>query len=153
MALVVTSLFSFLIFTYWGPLSSLINLDKNLWILFIFSKNQLLVLVIFFRLYFQSLFCCDLYFFPSTLGFVFLITLGVRLFLGDFSCFLRLLLLSAFLLEQLLLCTIHFCFIMFLFVSMYLFPLWVFSVIYWLFSSLLFSLHVFILLAVFSCNF
>ena len=86
----------------------------------------------FFLLYFSIFFiyfCSDLfYFFPSTLGFLFLflVTLGVRLFIWDFSCFLRLVLLQTFLLEQLLLCPIDFGFIMFSFASMYLYPLWLF---------------------------
>jgi len=147
-------------FIYWGPLFSLMNLDKGLWILFIFSKRQLLVLLIFFYCIFSIFFiyfCSDLfYFFPSTLGFLFLflVTLCVRLFIWDFSCFLRLVLLQTFLLEQLLLCPIDFGFIMFSFVSMYLYPLWLF------FSDLLVVLVAYCLAsmclffsAVFSCNF
>ena len=90
MALVVASLVLFLIFTYWGPLSSLINLDKKLWILFIFSKNQLLVLVIFFRLYFQSLFHLFLLwslFLPFYFGFCFSNYFGCKVVYWRFFLF------------------------------------------------------------------
>ena len=66
---IVTS-FSFLILLIWAlSLFLLVSLAKVLSILFIFSKNQLLVSLIFsifFSLY-LIYFCCDLYdFFPST---------------------------------------------------------------------------------------
>ena len=67
-------------------LFSLMSLAKGLSILFIFSKNQRLVLLIFtFVSFFSIYFCSDLYdFFPSTnFGFLFVllfpVVLGVKL--------------------------------------------------------------------------
>ena len=73
----------------------LMSLAKGLTILLIFSKNQLLVLLIFTIVSFIS-FCSDLYdFFPST-NFVFFLSsfsscfrCKVRLSIQCFSCFLR----------------------------------------------------------------
>ena len=84
---VVTSPFSFLILLIWVlSLFFLLRLTKGLSILFIFSKNQLLVLLIFAIVFFVSISftsALDLYdFFPST-------NFGFCLFFFFLFCFLR----------------------------------------------------------------
>ena len=97
---VVTSPFSFLILLIWVlSLFFLMSLANGLPILFIFSKNQILVLLIFATAFFVSIsFISALIFMISflllTLGFVCpsfssSFRCNVRLFIWDFSCCLR----------------------------------------------------------------
>ena len=82
----IFSLLLFILFSFFFPLFFLMSLAKGLSILFIFSKNQLLVLLIFAIVFFVSIsFIYTLIFMISflllTLGFVcsFSSSLGVRL--------------------------------------------------------------------------
>ena len=131
-------------------------------ILFIFSKNQLLVLLIFAIISFVSFsFISALIFMTSflllTLGFFissFSIALGAKLgYLFDFSLVScgRLVLLWTFPLALLLLNPVGFglwCFHFHLFLCIFYLFL-ISSVICWLFRSILFSLHMFLFLIVF----
>ena len=94
----LSSAFSFLILLVWVlSLFLLMSLAKGLLILFIFSKNQLLASLIFYMLVFISLISLLIFMlsFPLlTLELVcsFLsspVKCKVRLFIWDFSCFLR----------------------------------------------------------------
>ena len=161
---VVTSPFSFLILLIWLlSLFFLMSLANGLSILFIFSKNQLLVLLIFAAVSFSSFsFISYLIFMISFL----LLTRGffcssfsncfrckVRLFIWDFSCFLRqdciainIPLRTAFAVSH------RFGVVVFSlsFVSRYfLISSLISSMISWLFSSVLCSLHVFVFFKVF----
>ena len=133
------------------------SLAKGISILFIFSKNQLLVLLIFAIVFFISIsFISALIFMTSLL----LLPLGflcssfsscfrcrVRLFIWDFSCFLRWDWIAInFPLRTAFATPCRFWVVVFLlFVFMYFFiSSLISSVISCLFSSALFSLHVFV---------
>ena len=154
---VVISPFSFLILLIgFFSLCFLMNLANGLSILFISSKNQLLALLIlamvsFVSFSFISSLVFMIYFLLLTLGF-FISSFSscfrcrVRLFIWFFSCFLR----QAFIAMSLPLSiafTESYRFwgvvFSFSFVSMHIFiSFLISSVICWLFSSLLFSLHI-----------
>ena len=155
---VVISPFSFLILLIWFfSLCFLMSLANGLSILFILSKNQLLALLIFAMVSFVSFafisaLIFKIYFLLLTLGF-FLSSFSncfryrVRLFIWLFSCFLRyaciamnLPLSTAFTVSH------RFWVVVFSFSSFsmhILFSFLIYSMICWLFSSLLFSLHMF----------
>ena len=160
---VVISPFLFLILLIWFfSFCFLMSLANDLSVLFIFSKNQLLALLIFgmVSFVFCGFFCS--YFCPNFYDSFLLLTLGcfissfsscfrcrVRLFIWFLSCFLReaciamnLLLNTAFT-ESYRFWVVVFSFS---FISRHIL---ISSVIYWLFRSVLFSLHVFIFLIVF----
>ena len=97
---VVTSPFYFLILLIWAfSLFILMSLAKGLSILSTFSKNQLLVSLIFAIVFFVSILFISALFFmisflPLTSGFVYssfssCIRYMLKLFIWDFSCFLR----------------------------------------------------------------
>ena len=160
---VVISPFSFLILLIWFfSLFFLMSLANGLSILFIFSKNQLLVLLIFAIVSFVSFsFISALTYMISflilTLGFFFSFSscfrCKIRLFISCFSLFLR----SACIAMNLPLSTAftefhRFSVVMFSlsFVSMHIFiSFFISSVICWLVRSVLFSLHMFVFLIVF----
>ena len=149
---VVISPFSFLILLIWFfSLCFLMNLANGLSILFIFPKNQLLALSIFVMVSFVSFafisaLIFKIYFLLVTLGF-FISSFSscfrcrVRLFIWLFSYFLRwetFPISNAFTVSDWFLVVVF----SFSFVSMYiLISFLISSVICWLFSSLLFSLH------------
>ena len=134
-------------------------------ILFIFSKNQLLVLLIFAIVSFVcfsfiSALIFIIYFLLVTLGFFIssfpsCFRCKVGLFIWFFSCFLRL----AYIAMNLTLITFFYWIprfwvvvFSFSFVSMHiLISFLISSVICWLLKSMLFSLHMFLFLIVFSC--
>ena len=161
---VVISPFSFLILLIWFfSLCFLVSLANGLSILFILSKNQLLALLIFAMVSFVSFafisaLIFKIYFLLLTLGF-FISSFSscfrcrVRLFIWLFSCFLR----YACIAMNLPLSTAYpvshrFWVVVFSFsfISMHiLISFLISSVICWLFSSVLFSLHMLKLLIVF----
>ena len=156
--------FSFLILLTWFfSLCFLMSLANGLSILFIFSKNQLLALLIFcygLLCFFCSYFCPNFYnFFPSTKPGVFISSFSscfrcrVRLFIWLFSCFLRYACIAMnFPLRTTFTVSHRFWVVVFSFsfVSMQiLISFLISSVIHWLFSSLLFSLHMLEFLIVF----
>ena len=161
---VVISPFSFLILLIWFfSLCFLMSLANGLSILFILSKNQLLALLIFAMISFVSFafisaLIFKIYFLLPTLGF-FISSFSscfrcrVRLFIWFFSYFLRnsciamnLPLSTAFTVCHrfwVVLCS-------FSFVSMHiLISFLIYSVIFWLFSSMLLSIHMLKFLIVF----
>ena len=156
---VVTSPFSFLILLIWVlSFFFLMSLANGLSILFIFSKDQLLVLLIFALVFFVTIsFISPLIFMTSFL----LLTLGfvcssfsssfrckVRLFIWDFSCFLREACIALnFPLRTAFAASHRFWIVVFSlsFVSRcFLISSLISSVTSWLFSNVLFSLHVFV---------
>ena len=160
---VVISPFSFLILLIWFfSLSFLISLANGWSILFIFSKNQLLALLIFAMVTFVSF--AFIYALIFKISFL-LLTLGfissfsccfkcrVRLFIWLFSCFLRYACIAVnFPLRTAFTVSHRFWVVVFSFsfVSMQILVYFVISsVICWLFSSVLFSLHMLEFLIVF----
>ena len=165
---IVISPFSFLILLIWFfSLFFLMNLASGLSILFIFLKNQLLVLLIFAIVSFVSFSLISalifmIYFLLLTLRFFLSFTScfrsKVRLFIWFFSCFLRYaciamnLPLSTASIESHRFWVVVFSF-SFSFASMHIFiSFFISSVICWLFRSVLFSLHVCIFNRFFSCS-
>ena len=161
---VVISPFSFLILLIWFfSLCFLMSLANGLLILFILSKNQLLALLIFAMVYlvpfaFISVLIFKISFLLLTLGF-FIYSFSscfrcrVRLFIWLFSCFLRYASIAMNLPLSIAFTVSHrFGVVVFSFslVSMHiLISFLISSVIYWLFSSVLFSLHMLEFLIVF----
>ena len=157
---VLISPFSFLILLIWFfSLCFLMSLANGMSILFIFSKNQLLALLIFAMVSFVSFaftsaLIFKIYFLLLTLGFFISSFSGcfrcrVRLFIWLFSCFLRyaciamnLPLYTAFTVSHRFGVVVF----SFSFVSMHIL---ISSVICWLFSSMLLSLHMLEFLIVF----
>ena len=150
---VVISPFSFLILLIWFfPLCFLMSLAHGLSILFILSKNQLLALLIFAMVSFAfiSALIFKISFLLLTLGF-FISSFSscfrcrVRLFIWLFSCFLRYACIAMnFPLSTGFSVSHRFWVVVFSFsfVSMpILISFLISSVICWLFSSVLFSLH------------
>ena len=140
-----------------GLFFSLVSLAKDSSILFIFSKNQLLVLLIFsivllvsilfliFIIYFILL---TLYFVSSLFSSFFWCKLKFFFFEIVLVSWSRLIFLRASLLEPLLLH--RFWYVVFpLSQSMFLFLYWYFSLTQWLFSSLLLNIHIFVIFTVF----
>ena len=153
---VVISPFSFLILLIWFfSLCFLMSLDNGLSILFILSKNQLLALLIFAMVSFVSFafisaLIFKIYFLLLTLGF-FISSFSscfrcrVRLFIWHFYCFLRYACIAMnFPLSTAFIVSRRFWVVVFSFslVSMHtLISFLIYSVMCWLFSSVLFSLH------------
>ena len=154
--------FSFLILLTWFfSLCFLMSLANGLSILFIFSNKQLLALFImvsFVSFAFLSALIFKIYFLLLTLGF-FISSFSscfrcrVRLFIWLFSCFLRYACIAISLhLALLLQCPIGFGLFCFSFSFIYMHILISFlisSVIFWLFRTVLFSLHMLEFLIVF----
>ena len=161
---VVISPVSFLILLIWFfSLCFLVSLTKGLSILFIFSNNQFLALLIFdmvsfFSFAFISALIFKISFLQLTLGF-FISSFSscfrgrVRLFIWLFSCFLRYACIAMnFSLSTSFIVSHRFWVVVFSFsfVSMHnLISFLISSVICWLFSSVLFSLHMLGFLIVF----
>ena len=155
--------FSFLILLIWILSLFFLSLAKGLLILFIFSNCQLLVSSIFAIVFFVSIsFISALIFMISFL----LLTLGfgcssfsscfrnkVRLFIRDFFLFLEVRLYCYKILLKLpLLHPIGFgssCFHCCLSLGIFKISSLIYLVIHWLFSNILFSLHVFVFFSVF----
>ena len=154
---VVISPFSFLILLIWFfSLYFLMSLANGLSILFILSKNQLLALLIFAMVSFVSFafisaLIFKIYFLLLTLGF-FISSFSscfrcrVRLFIWLFSCFLRYACIAMnFTLGTAFTVSHRFWVVVFSFsfVSMHiLVSFFISSLICWLFSRVLFSLHI-----------
>ena len=161
---VVISPFSFLILLIWFfSLSFLMTLVNGLPIFFIFSKNQLLALLIFAMVSFVSFSFISalifmIYFLLLTLGF-FISSFSscfryrVRLFIWIFSCFLRCACIAMSLHHNTAFTVSHRFWVVLLSFSFISMHILISSVICWLFRSMLFSLHMFVFLIVFlSCS-
>ena len=161
---VVISPFSFLILLIWFfSLCFLMSLANGLSILFILSKNQLLALLIsatgsFVYFAFISALIFKIYFLVLTLGFFIssfcsCFRCRVRLFIWLFSCFLSYAYIPLSLALSTAFTVSHRFWIVafsFSFISMHiLISFFIPSVICWLFSSVLFSLHILEFLIVF----
>ena len=157
---VVISPFSFLILLIWFfSLCFLMSLANGLSILFIHSKNQLLALLIlamvsFVSFAFISALILKIYFLLLTLGFFFssfssCFRCRVRLFIWLFSCFLSYACIAMnFPLSTAFTVSHRFWIVVFSFSFVYM-HIFISSVICWLFSSVLFSLHMLECLIVF----
>ena len=163
---VVISPFSFLILLIWFfSLFFLMSQANGFSISFIFSKNQLLVLLIFAIVSFVSFsFISALIFIisflllaPGSSFLLFLVALGVKLgYIFDFSLvsWHKRVLLWTFPLTLFLLNPIDFGLLWFfffhLFLYIFLFPFFISSMICWWLRSVLFSLHMLVFLILFS---
>ena len=161
---VVIAPFSFLILLIWfSSLCFLMSLANGLLILFIFSKNQLLAWLIFAMVSvvsftFISALIFKIYFPVLTMGF-FISSFSscfrcrVRLFIWLFSCFLRYACIAKNLPLSTAFTVSHRFWVVlfsFSFISMHIFiSFFISNVICWLFSSVLFSLHMLEFLIVF----